>query len=222
LTTVLIVDDQPIVRAGLAVVLDAEADLVVVGQAADGQEAVRLAASLRPDVVCMDVRMPGMDGITATRQIVDASGGAVRVLILTRFDVDEDTFAALEAGAAGFLLKGAREDAIAAAIHSIAAGGGTLDQKVTQKVLAEFSRRRASPQPTATALELLTPRELEVLDLITRGLSNAEIARELFIETTTVKYHVQSIFSKTGSRDRLHAALWGLRHHLGNTPNDGH
>jgi DNA-binding NarL/FixJ family response regulator len=222
MTTVLIVDDQPIVRAGLAVVLDAEPDLVVVGQAADGQEAVRLAASLRPDVVCMDVRMPGMNGITATRHIVEAHGGAVRVLILTTFDVDEDTFAALEAGAAGFILKGAPEHAIAAAIHSVAAGGGTLDQKVTQKVLAEFSRRRASPPPTTTALELLTERELEVLTLITRGLSNTEIARDLFIEVTTVKYHVQSIFSKTGSRDRLHAALWGLRHHIGTTqPNGG-
>jgi DNA-binding NarL/FixJ family response regulator len=217
-TTVLIVDDQPIVRAGLAVVLDAEPDLQVIGQAADGEEAVRMAAELRPDVVCMDVRMPRMDGITATRQIVQAHGGAVRVLILTTFDIDEDTFAALEAGASGFLLKGADERTIAAAIHSVAAGGGTLDQRVTQKVLAEFGRRRAdaaqaqaSPSP---ALELLTQRELDVLELITRGLSNAEIAQTLFVEVTTVKYHVQSILSKTGSRDRLNAALWGLRHHV--------
>ncbi|MFJ6003750.1 response regulator [Arthrobacter sp. NPDC092385] len=218
MTTVLIVDDQPIVRAGLTVVLDAEPDLLVVGQAADGQEAVRLASSLRPDVVCMDVRMPGMDGIAATRQIVTEHGGAVRVLVLTTFDIDEDIFAALEAGAAGFLLKGAEEKAIAAAIHSVAAGGGTLDQRITRKVLAEFGRRRASPVPTRAALELLTQRELEVLDLITRGLSNAEIAHDLFIEVTTVKYHVQSIFSKTGSRDRLHAALWGLRHRIGSVP----
>jgi DNA-binding NarL/FixJ family response regulator len=219
-TTVLIVDDQPIVRAGLAVVLDAEPDLQVIGQAADGEEAVRMAAELRPDVVCMDVRMPRMDGITATRQIVEAHGGAVRVLILTTFDIDEDTFAALEAGASGFLLKGADERTIAAAIHSVAAGGGTLDQRITQKVLAEFGRRRAEsapPQvPQAAALELLTQRELDVLELITRGLSNAEIAQTLFVEVTTVKYHVQSILSKTGSRDRLNAALWGLRHHVGN------
>ncbi|WP_104117377.1 response regulator transcription factor [Arthrobacter sp. B1805] len=218
MTTVLIVDDQPIVRAGLTVVLDAEPDLSVIGQATDGQEAVHLASSLRPDVVCMDVRMPGMDGITATRQIVAEHGSAVRVLILTTFDIDEDIFAALEAGAAGFMLKGAQETAIAAAIHSVAAGGGTLDQRITQKVLAEFGRRRASPVPTPAALELLTLRELDVLDLITRGVSNAEIARSLFIEVTTVKYHVQSIFSKTGSRDRLHAALWGFRHHIGRVP----
>jgi DNA-binding NarL/FixJ family response regulator len=221
-TTVLIVDDQPIVRAGLAVVLDAEADLQVVGQAADGYEAVRMAAELRPDVVCMDVRMPRMDGIAATRRIVEAHGGAVRVLILTTFDIDEDTFAALEAGASGFLLKGADERTIAAAIHSVAAGGGTLDQRVTQKVLAEFGRRRldpAPPAPPAAVLDLLTQRELDVLELITRGLSNAEIAQALFVEVTTVKYHVQSILSKTGSRDRLNAALWGLRHHVGTAAN---
>jgi DNA-binding NarL/FixJ family response regulator len=215
-TTVLIVDDQPIVRAGLAVVLDAEPELQVVGQASDGEEAVRMTAELRPDVVCMDVRMPRMDGIAATRQIVDAHEGAVRVLILTTFDIDEDTFAALEAGASGFLLKGADEKTIAAAIHSVAAGGGTLDQRVTQKVLAEFGRRRAEPAPPAAVLDLLTQRELDVLELITRGLSNAEIAQALFVEVTTVKYHVQSILSKTGSRDRLNAALWGLRHHVGN------
>jgi DNA-binding NarL/FixJ family response regulator len=215
MTTVLIVDDQPIVRAGLAVVLDAEQDLQVVGQAADGEEAVELAAALRPDVVCMDVRMPRMDGIAATRRIVDAHGGQVRVLILTTFDIDEDTFAALEAGASGFLLKGADERTIADAIRSVAAGGGTLDQRVTQKVLAEFGRRRASPVPGTAALELLTQRELDVLGLITRGLSNAEIAHALFVEVTTVKYHVQSILSKTDSRDRLNAALWGLRHHIG-------
>jgi DNA-binding NarL/FixJ family response regulator len=165
------------------------------------------------------VRMPRMDGIAATRQIVDAHGGAVRVLILTTFDIDEDTFAALEAGASGFLLKGADERTIAAAIHSVAAGGGTLDQRVTQKVLAEFGRRRldpAPPAPPAAVLDLLTQRELDVLELITRGLSNAEIAQALFVEVTTVKYHVQSILSKTGSRDRLNAALWGLRHHVGN------
>lgn len=215
MTTVLVVDDQPIVRAGLAVVLDAEADLTVIGQAADGEEAVRLAGELLPDVVCMDVRMPRMDGITATRQIVAAHGGAVRVLILTTFDVDEDTFAALEAGASGFLLKGADERTIAAAIRSVAAGGGTLDQRITQKVLAEFGRRRSDPSPTQAALDLLTQREVDVLELLTRGLSNAEIAQALFVEVTTVKYHVQSILSKTGSRDRLNAALWGLRHHVG-------
>jgi DNA-binding NarL/FixJ family response regulator len=215
MTTVLIVDDQPIVRAGLAVVLDAEPDLDVVGQAADGEEAVQLAASLQPEVVCMDLRMPRMDGITATRLIVDAHRGAVRVLVLTTFDIDEDIFAALEAGAAGFLLKGADENTIAAAVRSVAAGGGTLDQRITQKVLAEFGRRRAEPPPAEGAVDLLTSRELDVLGLITRGLSNAEIAQQLFVEVTTVKFHVQSILSKTGSRDRLNAALWGLRQNVG-------
>lgn len=209
---VLIVDDQPIVRAGLAVVLDAEADLEVVGQAADGEEAVRLAASVSPDVVCMDLRMPRMDGITATRRITEEHGPDMRVLILTTFDVDEDVFAALEAGAAGFLLKGAEESAIADAIRSVAAGGGTLDQRITQKVLAEFTRRRAAPAPAPAETDPLTQRERDVLRLLTRGLSNAEIARELFVEVTTVKYHVQSVLMKTQSRDRLQAAIWGIRH----------
>lgn len=209
---VLIVDDQPIVRAGLAVVLDAERDLQVVGQAADGAEAVRLAARLSPDVVCMDVRMPIMDGIAATRQIT-ATQDAVKVLILTTFDIDEDVFAALEAGAAGFLLKGAEESVIAEAIRSAAAGTGTLDQRITHKVITEFAARGRSGGARASAPETeLTPRETEVLQLITQGRSNAEIARALFVEITTVKYHVQSLLMKTHSRDRLQAAIWGLRH----------
>ena len=218
--TVLIVDDQPIVRAGLAVVLDAEPDLSVIGQAADGAEAVRLTAQLNPDVVCMDVRMPGVDGITATRQI-SAAPGESKVLILTTFDIDEDVFAALEAGAAGFLLKGAQESVIAQAIRSVAAGTGTLDQRITHKVISEFAQRRpATPSQrseqsagvTGDQVQGLTPRETEVLSLITQGLSNAEIAQSLFVEITTVKYHVQSILMKTHSRDRLQAAIWGLRH----------
>lgn len=225
--TVLIVDDQPVVRAGLSVVLDAEPDLQVLGQAADGAEAARLTAELAPDVVCMDVRMPGTDGITATREII-GSGSAAKVLILTTFDIDEYVFAALEAGASGFLLKGAEEAVIAQAIRSVAAGGGTLDQRITHKVITEFAQRRSGTwagtelgavTPGAPAREndtlktpALTPRETEVLRLITQGLSNAEIAESLFVEVTTVKYHVQSILMKTQSRDRLQAAIWGLRH----------
>ncbi|GAA1139483.1 response regulator [Nesterenkonia lutea] len=212
--TVLIVDDQPVVRAGLAVVLDAEPDLQVLGQAADGAEAVRLTAQRQPDVVCMDVRMPGMDGITATREITGSGSGA-KVLILTTFDIDEDVFAALEAGAAGFLLKGAEESVIADAIRSVAAGAGTLDQRITHKVITEFAHRRGSGHGgAAPELSTLTPRETEVLRLITQGLSNAEIAQSLFVEVTTVKYHVQSILMKTQSRDRLQAAIWGLRQGL--------
>ncbi|WP_218219937.1 response regulator transcription factor [Nesterenkonia sp. Act20] len=225
--TVLIVDDQPVVRAGLSVVLDAEPDFQVLGQAADGAEAARLTAELSPDVVCMDVRMPGTDGITATREIV-ASGSTARVLILTTFDIDEYVFAALEAGASGFLLKGAEEAVIAQAIRSVAAGGGTLDQRITHKVITEFAQRSSAPrggtepgtvtrgalgrEPLAPQTPALTPRETEVLRLITQGLSNAEIGESLVVEVTTVKYHVQSILMKTQSRDRLQAAIWGLRH----------
>lgn len=217
--SVLIVDDQPVVRAGLAVVLNAEPDLKVLGQAADGAEAARLTAELAPDVVCMDVRMPGTDGITATREII-ASGSTAKVLILTTFDIDEYVFAALEAGASGFLLKGAEEAVIAQAIRSVAAGGGTLDQRVTLKVITEFAQRSAGrragtePRTPIPGTPALTPRESEVLRLITQGLSNAEIAESLVVEVTTVKYHVQSILMKTQSRDRLQAAIWGLRQGL--------
>ncbi|MBE1513615.1 response regulator [Nesterenkonia halotolerans] len=217
--SVLIVDDQPVVRAGLAVVLNAEPDLKVLGQAADGAEAARLTAELAPDVVCMDVRMPGTDGITATREII-ASGSTAKVLILTTFDIDEYVFAALEAGASGFLLKGAEEEVIAQAIRSVAAGGGTLDQRVTHKVITEFAQRSAGPragtqpQTLTPGTPALTQRETEVLRLITQGLSNAEIAESLVVEVTTVKYHVQSVLMKTQSRDRLQAAIWGLRQGL--------
>jgi DNA-binding NarL/FixJ family response regulator len=208
----LIADDQAVVRAGLSVILGAEPDIEVVGEAIDGADAVRLAKELRPDLICMDIRMPGTDGITATRTITADPDLDADVLILTTFDVDADVFAALEAGAAGFLLKGADEATLLAAIRSVAAGEGTLDQRLTRRILREFSeRRREAPVATAPVESPLTDREFEVLDLLAQGLSNAEIADRLFVEPTTVKYHLAGLLQKTGARDRLQAVLWGIR-----------
>jgi len=209
----LIADDQAVVRAGLSVILGAEPDIEVVGEAIDGADAVRLAKELRPDLICMDIRMPGTDGIAATRTITADPELDADVLILTTFDVDADVFAALEAGAAGFLLKGADEATLLAAIRSVAAGEGTLDQRLTRRILREFSeRRREAPAATlAPAESPLTDREFEVLDLLAQGLSNAEIADRLFVEPTTVKYHLAGLLQKTGARDRLQAVLWGIR-----------
>ena len=210
---VVVADDQMVVRAGLAVVLGAADDVEVVGEAVDGAEAVRLTRELSPDVVCMDIRMPGTDGITATRQIAGDPALGAGVLILTTFDVDADVFAALEAGAAGFLLKGTDEATLLDAVRSVAAGQGTLDHRLTRRVLREFGRQRqeapaARPAPGDVDL---TARELEGLQLLARGSSNAEIAETLFVELTTVKYHLAGLLQKTGSRDRLQAVLWGIR-----------
>lgn len=208
----LIADDQAVVRAGLSVILGAEPDIEVVGEAIDGADAVRLAKELRPDLICMDIRMPGTDGIAATRTITADPKLDADVLILTTFDVDADVFAALEAGAAGFLLKGADEATLLAAIRSVAAGEGTLDQRLTRRILREFSeRRREAPVVTSAVESPLTDREFEVLDLLAQGLSNAEIADRLFVEPTTVKYHLAGLLQKTGARDRLQAVLWGIR-----------
>lgn len=212
MTRILIADDQTVVRAGLAVILGAEPDLEVVGEAVDGADAVRLARALRPDVACMDIRMPGTDGIAATREITADPNLATDVLILTTFDVDAEVFAALEAGAAGFLLKGADEATLLAAVRSVAGGGGTLDQRLTRRILQEFGERRgraAAPAPATPTT--LTEREFEVLRLLAQGLSNAEIAEHLFVELTTVKYHLTGLLQKTGARDRLQAVLWGIR-----------
>jgi len=212
---VVVADDQMVVRAGLSVVLGAVDDLEVVGQAVDGAEAVSLARALRPDVVCMDIRMPGTDGITATRQITADPTIDAGVLVLTTFDVDADVFAALEAGAAGFLLKGTDEATLVSAVRSVAAGEGTLDQRLTRRVLREFGERRAGAVGRATRENAegagLTARELDVLQLLAVGSSNAEIAQSLFVELTTVKYHLAGLLQKTGSRDRLQAVLWGIR-----------
>jgi len=213
---IVVADDQMVVRAGLSVVLGALDDLEVVGEAVDGAEAVRLARDLRPDVVCMDIRMPGTDGISATRQITADPAIDAGVLVLTTFDVDADVFAALEAGAAGFLLKGTDEETLVSAVRSVAAGEGTLDQRLTRRVLREFGERRTGAPgrvgpPKTDDGTPLTARELDVLQLLAHGSSNAEIAETLFIEPTTVKYHLAGLLQKTRSRDRLQAVLWGIR-----------
>ncbi|MGV8872654.1 MAG: response regulator [Rhodococcus sp. (in: high G+C Gram-positive bacteria)] len=208
----LIVDDQAVVRAGLTVIAGAEPDIDVVGQASDGADAVRMTRELRPDVVCMDLRMPNMDGIAATRRIVADVDLHTEILIVTTFDIDDDVFAALEAGAAGFLLKGAEEHTLLAAIRSVASGEGTLDQRLTRRVLREFtSRRSATPAPPTPPPHTLTDRELDVLRLLAEGLSNLEIGQRLFIEPTTVKYHLAGLLPKAQARDRLQAVLWGIR-----------
>ena len=212
---VVVADDQAIVRAGFTVIVEAAGDIEVVGEAKDGYEAVELALRLRPDVVCMDIRMPGRDGIEATRLITADPGGHIPVLVVTTFDIDDYVFGALEAGAAGFLLKGADEHTLVAAIRSVAAGEGTLDQKITRRVLTEFAGRRSGPTRSAdTVAETLTSRERDILHLLSEGLSNQEIADRLFIEASTVKYHVAGLLAKIGARDRLQAVVWAFRNGL--------
>ncbi|KNC17732.1 hypothetical protein AC792_13975 [Arthrobacter sp. RIT-PI-e] len=214
---VLVVDDQVIVRTGLSILLGSAEGLTVVGEAGDGEEAVRLARELQPDVICMDIRMPVLDGIAATALITADPHLQAEVLILTTFDIDEDVFAALEAGAAGFLLKGADEETLLGAVRSVARGEGTLDQRLTRRILREFGRRRtsepASTPPSNLAVPLTT-REFEVLELLAEGLSTTEMAARLFVEQTTVKYHLAGLLQKTSSRDRLQAVLWGIRQGL--------
>ena len=208
---IVIADDQAIVRAGFAVIVEATGDIEVVGEAKDGYEAVDVARELRPDVVCMDIRMPGRDGIEATR-ILSADKDPIPVLVLTTFDLDDYVFGALEAGAAGFLLKGSDEETLVAAIRSVAAGEGTLDQVLTRKVLAEFASRRPSVESRRDdRAALLTARELEILELLCEGLSNLEIAARLFIEPSTVKYHLAGLLGKIGARDRLQAVVWAFQ-----------
>lgn len=221
----LIADDQAIVRAGMAVLAEAAGDIEVVGEAADGYQAVELTRELRPDVVSMDIRMPGRNGIDATRDIVNDPDLHAAVLVVTTFDLDDYVFGAVEAGAAGFLLKGADEATLLDSIRSVAAGNGTLDQRLTRRVLAEFAQRRPAPERRRTsAAAALTPRELEILELLTHGLSNQEIGERLHIELTTVKYHLAGLLPKIGVRDRLQAVVWAFREGIvdpGDLPRDG-
>ncbi|QLQ37034.1 response regulator [Micromonospora robiginosa] len=202
---VLLVDDQPLVRAGLRVLMTDAPDLVVVGEAGTGAEAVRSARELAPDVVLMDLRMPGTDGIAATRDIV-AAGGATRVLVLTTFDDDEHVHAALRAGASGFLVKDMALEEILGAVRVVAAGDALIAPGVTRRLLAEFARRPA-PAPRPRNLPGVTDREREVLGLVARGLSNAEIAAELVISPATAKAHVARLFTKLDARDRVHLVI---------------
>ncbi|MEU1400891.1 response regulator transcription factor [Streptomyces sp. NPDC005728] len=202
----IVVDDQAVVRAGFAAIVDAEPDLTVVGEAGDGATAVSLAAAEAPDLVLMDIRMPGMDGLTATRLITAPDNGP-RVLVLTTFDLDEYVYEALRAGASGFLLKDALPEDLLTAIRVVAAGDGILAPAVTRRLIHTFAQGAPRVLPAAGALGQLTPREREVLLKIASGLTNAEIGAELGVTTGTVKTHVNGLLSKLGLRDRVQATI---------------
>jgi len=203
---VLIVDDQALVRRGFRMILDAEPELTVVGEAANGLEAVEEAARTSPDVVLMDIRMPGLDGIEATRRIT-AGGPVPRVVVLTTFDVDEHVLESIRAGASGFLLKDVPPEELVRAIKVVAEGDALLAPSVTRRVLAQVAATPSLSAQGAHALESLTDRETEVLRLLARGLSNAEIAASLFLGETTVKTHVGRVLAKLGVRDRVQAVV---------------
>jgi DNA-binding NarL/FixJ family response regulator len=221
---VLIADDQTIVRAGFAALLAAQPDIDVVAQGGNGREAVRLAEAHRPDVVLMDIRMPEMDGIDATKRILaDPANGSTRVLVLTTFDVDEYVYEALSAGASGFLLKDATADDLVSAVRVVARGDALLAPQVTGRLIKEFARQRRNRPRPAPALATLTARETEVLGLIAGGLSNGEIARLLVVSEHTVKTHVARVFTKLSLRDRAQAVVLAYESGLvtpGGSPED--
>ncbi len=204
---VLIADDQSIVRAGLATILDSQPDIDVVGQAADGSQAVALARRLRPDVCLLDIRMPNLDGIEATRRLAGPDvTDPIAVVVITTFDTDEHVHGALKAGARGFLLKGASPDQLVQAIHAAVKGDALIDPAVTARLLASFARHAAVAP--AQPLEPLTDREEAVLLTIARGRTNAEIGQELHISMSTVKFHLASLMTKLGARNRVELAIW--------------
>jgi DNA-binding NarL/FixJ family response regulator len=207
---VLLVDDQPLLRTGFRMILEAEADIAVVGEAGDGQQALDQVRVLQPDVVLMDIRMPRMDGVEATRRIAGPGrDGPAKVLVLTTFDLDEYVVEALRAGASGFLLKDVPAEELVQAIRVVADGAAMLAPSVTRRLLDMYAGRlpQGAESPPA-ALGTLTERELEVLRLVARGLSNAEVAKELFVSETTVKTHVGHVLTKLGLRDRVQAAVF--------------
>ncbi|MCY0923070.1 MULTISPECIES: response regulator [unclassified Streptomyces] len=205
---VMIADDQMMVRQGFTVLLNAQPDMEVVGQAVDGAEAVAKVSELAPDVVLMDIRMPGMGGIEATSIITGDPAATVKVLVLTTFDLDEYVYEALRAGASGFLLKDASADQLAEAVRVVAAGEALLSPNITKRLITEFSRMGAPRGPSRARIDELTERETEVLSLIAQGLSNAEIAGHLVLAEQTVKTHVSRILVKLGLRDRTQAAVF--------------
>ena len=207
---VLLVDDQALIRAGFRMILEAEPDIEVIGESANGVQAIDSVKRLKPHVVLMDIRMPEMDGIEATRRIADASADSdepVRVLMLTTFELDEYVYDALRAGASGFLLKDVPADQLVDGIRLVASGEALLAPSVTRRLITEFARVAPAGRETPEGIDELTPRELEVLKLIARGLSNAEIAAELIVSNTTVKTHVARILLKLGLRDRVQAVV---------------
>jgi len=212
--TVLLVDDDALMRAGLRAVISSDDGLEVVGEAADGREAVARAPRLAPDVVLMDVRMPQLDGIAATRALL-AQAPETRVLILTTFEEDEYVFGALAAGAAGFLLKRTRPEELLAAIRTVADGDALLSPAVTRRVVERVVQRApGAPRDDDGRLEQLTPRERDVLDLVARGLTNREVAAALVVEESTVKTHVKRLLAKLGLRDRVQAVIYAYEHGL--------
>ena len=215
---VLLADDQPLVRAGFAMILDAEDDLEVVGQADDGAAAVALARALRPDVVLMDVRMPVLDGVAATREI---AGEGIRVVILTTFELDEYVFDGLRAGASGFLVKHTGPAELLRAVREVAAGNALLSPGATRRLVDEFATRPARPVIAPAGTELLTDREREVVGLAGLGLSNEEIAAELYISPATARTHVSRSMIKLGARDRAQLVVFAFRTGLVSGPGFG-
>ena len=229
MTTVLLVDDQDLVRAGFRIILQSEPGIEVVGEASNGADGIRLARELNPDVICMDVQMPGMDGLTATRAIVASDDVSSSVLILTTFDRDDYLFEALTAGASGFLLKTASPEDLVDAVQVLARGDALLSPTVTRRVIERFSASAAAlpsaaaqapeiPAPSHPALEHLTERETEVLALLARGRSNGEIATDLFVGEATVKTHVSNVLAKIGVRDRTQAVIFAYETGIVTTP----
>ena len=211
---VLIADDQALVRAGFRMILEAQPDIEVVAEAADGEAAVRLTRRHRPDIVLMDVRMPGLDGLEATRQLLGPAGGEAsvagappRIVILTTFDLDEYVYAALQAGAAGFLLKDVSPEHLVGAVRTVAVGDALLAPSITRRLVERFARPTAAPTVALDALGRLTARETEVLGLLARGMSNAEIAEQLVVSEATVKTHVAGILAKLDLRNRAQAVV---------------
>ena len=223
MVSVLIVDDQAMVRSGLAMVLTADGDIEVVGEARDGGEAVRLARELSPDVVLMDIRMPGMDGIEATRMLAGREVADRRtVVMLTTFGADEYVYEALQAGAVGFVLKDSDPATLLDAVRAAAHGAGLIDPAVTRQVVERFSRLPDGPTPQLSEdLAQLTEREREVFDELVRGASNAEIAGRLYVEPSTVKSHVAHVLRKLGLRDRVEAVIYAYEHGLVRPGSDG-
>jgi DNA-binding NarL/FixJ family response regulator len=207
---VVLADDQAMVRAGFRLILEAEGDIQVVGEAADGRQAVEVVRRTRPDIVLMDVQMPRLDGLSATRELLEGPPGGhlPRVIILTTFETDEYIFEALRAGACGFLLKNAPAEDLVSAIRAVVAGGALLAPSVTRRIIGEFSRRQVTAPASRAALAQLTDREHEVLVLLAQGLTNAEIADRLVVAEATVKTHVSSVLGKLELRDRVQAVIF--------------